>query len=178
MYIWLIFKNKISEIKLSRPRNRSTASEMLIITCWWFNPSQISQIITDNLTKSTTPTPINRHTASERLIITCFTGSTTWKVECPSVSEWLVAEGGAKRNPWYRDTHRNAKNANIKYLKRWYLFYFQRHTIGHQVGDQLEMFDPFGVVRWKHHIYIISKWKSVVKPHITTSVKIRGKTPP
>ena len=173
MYIWLIFKNNIPKIKLSRLRNPRTASEMLIITRWWFNPSQISQIITDNLTKSTAPTPINRHTASERLIITCFTGSTTWKVECPSVSEWLVAEGVAKHNPRYRATPHNAKNANIKYLKRWYLFYFQRHTIGHQVGDQLEMLDPFGIVPRKHHVYIISKCKTVEFRIKTTHHNIR-----
>ena len=33
----------------------------------------------------------------------------------PERSEWLVAGGGAKRNPRYRDAHRYAleKNANI-----------------------------------------------------------------
>ena len=31
----------------------------------------------------------------------------------PEQSEWLLAVGGAKRNPRYRATHRYAKNANI-----------------------------------------------------------------
>ena len=34
----------------------------------------------------------------------------------PERSEWLVAEGGAKRNPRYHDAHHNAKNANIGFL--------------------------------------------------------------
>ena len=34
----------------------------------------------------------------------------------PERSEWLLAEGGAKRNPRYRDAHRDAKNANITCL--------------------------------------------------------------
>ena len=91
----------------------------------------------------------------------------------PERSEWLVAEGVAKRNPRYRATPHNAKNANIKYLKRWYLFYFQRHTIGHQVGDQLEMLDPFGIVPRKHHVYIISKCKTVEFRIKTTHHNIR-----
>ena len=35
------------------------------------------------------------------------------KGRMPERSEWLVAEGGAKRNPRYSDTPHNAKNANI-----------------------------------------------------------------
>ena len=31
----------------------------------------------------------------------------------PEQSEWLLAVGGAKRNPRYRATPHNAKNANI-----------------------------------------------------------------
>ena len=38
------------------------------------------------------------------------------KGRMPERSEWLVAEGGAKRNPRYRDAHRDAKNANIGFL--------------------------------------------------------------
>ncbi len=29
-------------------------------------------------------------------------------------------------------------DTNVKYMKRWYLFYYERVTKGHQVGDQLE----------------------------------------
>ena len=35
------------------------------------------------------------------------------KGRMPERSEWLVAEGGAKRNPRYRATHHYAKNAKI-----------------------------------------------------------------
>ena len=37
------------------------------------------------------------------------------KGRMPERSEWLVAEGGAKRNPRYHATHRDAKNANITF---------------------------------------------------------------
>ena len=50
---------------------------------------------------------------------------------------------------------------NVKYMKRWYQFYYQHSTIGHQVGDQLEMPETFGVVPWKHHVYIVSKCKTL-----------------
>ena len=48
-------------------------------------------------------------------------------------------------------------------MKRWYQFYYQCFTIGHQLGDQLEMPDAFGVVPWKHHVYIVSKCKTLNK---------------
>ena len=71
---------------------------------------------------------------------------------------------------------------NVKYMKRWYLFYnecdekSQRPVdpISHQVGDllfrelksqqpadQLEMPDIFGQVPWFHHVIIISKAQSI-----------------
>ena len=34
----------------------------------------------------------------------------------PERSEWLLAGGGAKRNPRYRATHHYAKNANIGFF--------------------------------------------------------------
>ena len=34
----------------------------------------------------------------------------------PERSEWLLAEGGVKRNPRYRATNHDAKNANIGFL--------------------------------------------------------------
>lgn len=52
-------------------------------------------------------------------------------------------------------------HTNIKYMKRWYLFYYQHYTKGHQLGDQLEMPEKFGIVPWKHHVYIISKCKTL-----------------
>ena len=73
-------------------------------------------------------------------------------------------------------------DTNIKYMKRWYLFYYKRliksqravdlfeteksHQLGdqltkeekgHQPGDQLEMPETLGMVPWKHHVVIISK---------------------
>lgn len=63
--------------------------------------------------------------------------------------------------------------SNIKYMKQWYLFYFQQsiksqQTVGQldlteksqQVVDQLGMPEVLGLVPWGHHIQIISKCKS------------------
>ena len=80
-------------------------------------------------------------------------------------------------------------DTNVKYMKRWYLFYYERvikgqrsvgqigHQAGdelgaairqqpadekgHQVGDQLEMPEIFGLVPWKHHVLIISKCQTL-----------------
>ena len=38
------------------------------------------------------------------------------KGRMPERSEWLLAGGGAKRNPRYRATNHDAKNANIGFL--------------------------------------------------------------
>ena len=64
------------------------------------------------------PAPTHK-TASERLIITCLPQPIPQhdlKGRMPEQSEWLLAEGGAKRNPRYRDSHHEAKNANIGFL--------------------------------------------------------------
>ena len=50
--------------------------------------------------------------------------SNTWYSRSSHYVGCHDTEGVAKRNPRYRATPHNAKNANIKYLKRWYLFYF------------------------------------------------------
>lgn len=80
---------------------------------------------------------------------------------------------------------------NIRYMKDWYLFYYERymvmhqagaksagtnlHQVGaefefrqqtadeksHQIGGLLEMPEFFGQVPWKHHVYIVSKCKSL-----------------
>ena len=73
-------------------------------------------------------------------------------------------------------------DTNVKYMKRWYSFYYERVTKGqqvagqmkgdkkrhqlgdqietakksHQVGDQLEMPELFGKVPWRHHVQIFS----------------------
>lgn len=52
-------------------------------------------------------------------------------------------------------------DTNIKYMRRWYSFYYQQITIGHQLGDQLEMPESFGRIPWKHHVLIFTKSKSL-----------------
>ena len=75
---------------------------------------------------------------------------------------------------------------NLKYMKRWYSFYYEyitiRHQLGdelkaiessqqssvkntaiknrHQAGDEIEMPEIFGVIPWKHHVYIFTKSES------------------
>ncbi|MBR2064100.1 MAG: DUF1016 family protein [Bacteroidales bacterium] len=64
--------------------------------------------------------------------------------------------------------------SNIKYMKQWYLFYFDgftksQQTVGllepteksQQVVGQLEMPETLGQVPWGHHIQIVSKCKSL-----------------
>mgnify|MGYP002623607821 CR=1 FL=1 len=63
---------------------------------------------------------------------------------------------------------------NVKYMKRWYLFYYDRITKGHQLGDQihaeekshqlgdlLEMPAVFGRVPWKHHVQLFCNCESL-----------------
>lgn len=58
---------------------------------------------------------------------------------------------------------------NIKYMKRWYQFYYEQVIIRqqladefrHQVGDELEMPQNFALVPWKHHVDIFSKSKNL-----------------
>ena len=63
---------------------------------------------------------------------------------------------------------------NVKYMKQWYLFYYERfaksHQLGgsltiteksHQIGGQLEMPEALGQVPWKHHVYIVSKCRTL-----------------
>lgn len=78
-------------------------------------------------------------------------------------------------------------DTNVKYMKRWYSFYYERVTKGqqvadligmeekgqqladqikaaekgHQVGGFLEMPEIFGRVPWFHHIHIISQCQSL-----------------
>ena len=64
--------------------------------------------------------------------------------------------------------------SNIKYMKQWYLFYFDGFTKSQQVVGQLELTEKsqqvvgqleipevLGQVPWGHHIQIISKCKSI-----------------
>lgn len=58
---------------------------------------------------------------------------------------------------------------NVKYMKRWYLFYNERDVKSQrpvdqksqQPADQLEMPGIFGQVPWFHHVIIISKAQSI-----------------
>ena len=50
---------------------------------------------------------------------------------------------------------------NLKYIKRWYVFYYEQIINRHQAGDELEMPTIFGVIPWKHHVYIFTKSKSL-----------------
>ncbi len=64
-------------------------------------------------------------------------------------------------------------DTNVKYMKRWYSFYFERVTKsqqavdqladekGQQVVDQLKMPEIFGNVAWGHHIHIFSHCNSL-----------------
>lgn len=50
---------------------------------------------------------------------------------------------------------------NVKYMKRWYLFYNEQVIKSQRVVDQLEIPDFFYQVPWGHHIDIISNCNSV-----------------
>ena len=88
-------------------------------------------------------------------------------------------------------------DSNIKYIRRWYSFYYERITKGHQVGDQLEnqkgqqvvdqmkmeeksqqaadlleMPETFGQVPWFHHVLIISKFQEPLLSHTIFPVSI------
>ena len=65
-------------------------------------------------------------------------------------------------------------DTNVKYMKRWYSFYFERVTKGQQVADQiqvaekgqqvadqLEMPEMFGKVPWFHHVQIFCHSSSI-----------------
>lgn len=58
-------------------------------------------------------------------------------------------------------TQKGFSLTNLKYMKRWYLFYYQSDIIRHQLGDELEIPEKFALVPWKHHIIIFTKSKSV-----------------
>ena len=58
---------------------------------------------------------------------------------------------------------------NLKYMKRWYLFYYQYVTIhqrpvdeiSHQAADEFGMPQIFGSVPWFHHVCIFTKSQSI-----------------
>ena len=65
-------------------------------------------------------------------------------------------------------------NSNVKYMKQWYSFYYERvtksqqaagqlgmMTKSQQAADQLEMPELFGRIPWFHHVIIFSKCHSV-----------------
>ena len=67
-------------------------------------------------------------------------------------------------------------DTNVKYMKRWYMFYYEQIAKSHQAGDQLdvteksqqltdqlEMPELFGQIPWYHHIRIFSHCKTLNK---------------
>lgn len=52
---------------------------------------------------------------------------------------------------------------NIKYAKRWYIFYNQTNIIRQQVVDEFEMPVEFGMIPWGQHIHIFTHSKSVAE---------------
>ena len=64
-------------------------------------------------------------------------------------------------------------DTNVKYMRRWYSFYYEgliigqqaadqiSSSIGQQAVDQLEMPEDFGRIPWSHHIKLFSKCTSV-----------------
>ena len=52
-------------------------------------------------------------------------------------------------------------HSNVKYMKRWYSFYYERIIKGQQAADFLEMPQSFGLVPWFHHVVVISKCKTI-----------------
>jgi len=50
---------------------------------------------------------------------------------------------------------------NLKYVRRWYLFYNAPTTNRHHVGDDSDMPADFGLVPWRHHIEIFTHSKSI-----------------
>lgn len=64
--------------------------------------------------------------------------------------------------------------SNVKYMKQWYSFYYERFTKGQQAADQLKIFkksqqavgqlqfpDLFGFIPWGSHILIFSKCQTL-----------------
>lgn len=58
-------------------------------------------------------------------------------------------------------TQKGFSVTNLKYIKRWYLFYCKSDVIRHQVGDEFEMPHDFALVPWRHHVCIFTKCKCV-----------------
>ena len=52
-------------------------------------------------------------------------------------------------------------SANLRYMKRWYEFYYQRIVNLQQPVEDLKMPDTFGFIPWGHHIYICTKSQSL-----------------
>ena len=52
-------------------------------------------------------------------------------------------------------------SANLRYMKRWYEFYYQRIVNLQQTVEDLKMPDSFGFIPWGHHIYIFTKSQSL-----------------
>ncbi len=60
-------------------------------------------------------------------------------------------------------------HTNLKYIKRWYLFYNQEDIIGQQAVDQLSLPEKFKLVPWRHHVCIFTKSKIMSQPQPITN---------
>ncbi|MBR6848150.1 MAG: DUF1016 family protein [Bacteroidales bacterium] len=49
---------------------------------------------------------------------------------------------------------------NLKYMKRWYVFYTEDVTIRQRVVDEIEMPSQFGLIPWGQHIDIFTRCES------------------
>ena len=75
---------------------------------------------------------------------------------------------------------------NVKYMRRWYNFYYEGLIIGqqlgdqfqneksHQLGDQLEMPEVFGRIPWRHHVEIFTKCSTVTEALFYVSKTVDG----
>ncbi len=60
---------------------------------------------------------------------------------------------------------------NLKYTKRWYLFYNQDDIIRYQLGDELEMPEIFGLVPWRHYVEIFAHSKSLDEAYFIEEIE-------
>lgn len=74
--------------------------------------------------------------------------------------EGIVSQLSIDLRNMFPDT-KGFSNTNIKYIRRWYLFYYQSNIISQQAVDQLELPEKFTFVSWGNHIQIFTKSKSV-----------------
>lgn len=63
---------------------------------------------------------------------------------------------------------------NLRFMKRWFLFYTNDLEIRYQAGNELEMPDKFALIPWRHHVEIITKCHSVKEASFYIDKTIEG----